>query len=354
MCRTVTPTGQEQSACVACQSPCIDIDAERSYWDSVDQPDRRLLYYGYPGLVFGFYFYYYLYAGNWDYYFSGAWTHEENQLATLLDPGFYLMGMAIPIPKLAAVPLTIGLCIVVSYILGLNWEKGYKAYLQRSKHLHSKSLIRHRLFTLSTFGVFNLFFVFGGRPMLRLLPGSLQYLFNALILLTSTLWLYRTWRRSSERYLQEKLAAALRKQLNRLELDVSQFLDGRSLNDLAPGEIYVLAKVLPGFTQEKRRQVYLGVLKEALDQSGFQPSKSLKVFQSLRQGLGISETEHNQLLDQLRQQNPSLFAAKRGQSSKSEATIKRSFKRNASEVDLTMQRPFSRVKASAIAPKKII
>lgn len=31
MCRTVQPDGKEQSACVACQNPCIDIDSERAY-----------------------------------------------------------------------------------------------------------------------------------------------------------------------------------------------------------------------------------------------------------------------------------------------------------------------------------
>jgi hypothetical protein len=106
MCRIVNQDGKEQSACVACQSPCMDIDAERSYWDGITKPDQKLLYYGYIGLVFSFYFYYYLYAGNWDYYFSGAWTHEANQLTTVLSPGFYLFNKPIPIPKLVAVPLT--------------------------------------------------------------------------------------------------------------------------------------------------------------------------------------------------------------------------------------------------------
>jgi 4Fe-4S binding domain len=42
MCRTVDEDGKEQSACVACQNPCIDIDAERSYWDSVAQPAQKV------------------------------------------------------------------------------------------------------------------------------------------------------------------------------------------------------------------------------------------------------------------------------------------------------------------------
>lgn len=35
MCRTITADGREQSACVACQAPCIDIDAERAFWQTL-------------------------------------------------------------------------------------------------------------------------------------------------------------------------------------------------------------------------------------------------------------------------------------------------------------------------------
>ena len=41
-------------------------------------------------LVLGYFVYYYLYAGNWNYYFSGAWARQQNQLTTLLDPGFFI------------------------------------------------------------------------------------------------------------------------------------------------------------------------------------------------------------------------------------------------------------------------
>ncbi|NJR66322.1 MAG: hypothetical protein HC772_14980 [Leptolyngbyaceae cyanobacterium CRU_2_3] len=54
MCRTIDPNGQEKSACVACKLGCIDIDAEGSYWETIRQPDRKLLYYAYTGLVIGF------------------------------------------------------------------------------------------------------------------------------------------------------------------------------------------------------------------------------------------------------------------------------------------------------------
>ena len=87
MCRTVDVVqNQEKSACVGCKSACMDIDSEKSYWNDLDKPGRRFVQYGYLGLVIGYFLYYWLYAGNLDYYFSGAWTHEENQLSTLWNP----------------------------------------------------------------------------------------------------------------------------------------------------------------------------------------------------------------------------------------------------------------------------
>jgi hypothetical protein len=60
-CREVDPkTQQEKSACVGCKSPCMDIDAERSYWDRIVKDDQKFILYGYLGLVFGFYVYYFL------------------------------------------------------------------------------------------------------------------------------------------------------------------------------------------------------------------------------------------------------------------------------------------------------
>ena len=307
MCRAVNENGKEQSACVACQSPCIDIDAERSYWDSIAKPDQKFLYYGYVGLVFGYFCYYYLYAGNWDYYISGAWAHQENQLATLLTPGFYLFETPILIPKLVAVPLTLGVFAAGSYFLGRQVENRYKAYLLRKNQLLNPELIQHRIFTLCTFFIFNFFFVFGGRPFIILLPISLQYLFDISIMLVSTLWLYRTWGRSSDLYLRENLASRLRQQLSKLNLDVSHFLAGRSLDVLNPDEVYVLAKILPGFTSEKQLEAYKGVLRESIEEGYVNSANSLDVLQQMRQELGISDREHLQLLTELGVEDPGLF-----------------------------------------------
>ncbi|MGI0495472.1 cyclic nucleotide-binding domain-containing protein [Alkalinema pantanalense CENA528] len=307
MCRTVLPDGKEQSACVACQNPCIDIDAERTYWNSLNKSETLFLRYGYVGLAIGYFVYYYLYAGNWNYYFSGAWLRQTNQLASLLDPGLYLFGQTINIPKLVAVPLVLGSCTAIAYWGGRWIENRAKAYSRRKQLNLSVETIRHRIFALCTFGIFNFFFIFGGRPLILLLPLSVQYLYDLGLVALSTLWLYKTWRRSPDLYSRENLATRFRKQLEKLQLNVAQFLEGRSLNDLNTHEVYVLAKVLPGFTREKRHQAYKGVVREALEEGYVNYSSSLEVLQQMRQELSITDDEHRVVLEELGIEDPQLL-----------------------------------------------
>ncbi|NEZ57444.1 calcium-binding protein [Adonisia turfae] len=314
MCRTVTQEGKDKPACVACQVPCIDIDSERSYWELITRPDQRWLYYSYFGLTVGFYVYYYLYAGTWDYYFSGVWTHEEQQLATLLNPGFYIAGHAIPIPKLIAVPLALGSFGLGSYWIGDQLEKRLKAYFLKRKRPTSIELIRHKMFTFYTFLVFNVFFMFGARPNLRLLPIPGQYLFTSVIAISSGLWLYRTWPRTPALYQREGLASRLRKQLRKINLDVGKFLEGRALDDLTANEVYVLAKVLPGFTHDKRLQAYRAILQESLEEGAMTSATSLDLLQNMRRELEITDEEHGACLADVGIDDPDLLNPDRQQS----------------------------------------
>lgn len=307
MCRIVLPDGKEQSACVACQNPCIDIDAERTYWDGLKKPEQSFWRYGYVGLVIGYFVYYYLYAGNWEYYFSGAWARQPDQLASLLSPGFYVFGQPINVPKLFAVPLTLGSSTMLGYWAGRALEKRAKAYSYRHHPTLSSEVIRHRIFTVCTFTIFNIFFIFGGRPLIRLLPVWVQYAYDLGLVLLSTLWLYKTWRRSPDLYSRENLANRFRKQLEKLQFNVSQFLDGRSLGDLNIHEVYVLAKVLPGFGRENRHQAYKGVVREALEEGYVNYSSSLDVLQQMRQELGITDDEHRDVLEELGIEDPELL-----------------------------------------------
>lgn len=303
MCRIVEDQ-QEKSACVACQSPCIDIDSERAYWDNLKQGNRQLLYYGYIGLVVGYFVYYYLYSGNWDYYFSGIWAYEKNQLATLLKPGFYIAGKGINIPKIIAVPLTLGLFTYGGYNLGKLTEN----YLinKYKKHLNP-DLIRHRIFTICTFLIFDFFFIFAGRSWLSLLPIKVQYIWDFVLVLLSSIWLVQTWERSPELYSKESLATRLRKQLSKLSLNITNFLEGRSLEDLTTDEVYVLAKVLPGFNKDKRHEVYKGVLKESLEEGYVNTSSSLEVLAQLRLQLNLTDDEHRTIIEELGIEDPDLL-----------------------------------------------
>ncbi len=307
MCRTVLPDGKEQSACVACQNPCIDIDSERVYWDALSKPEESWLRYGYVGLVIGYFVYYYLYAGSWGYYFSGAWARQPDQLASLVEPGFYVFGQAINIPKLVAVPLTLGSFTAIGYQLGRWIEKRLKAYSRHHSPKLTSEVIRHRLFTLCTFGIFNFFFIFGGRPLVQLMPLWSQYVYDFILVLLSTLWLHQTWQRSPDLYTRENLASRFRKQLEKLHFNVSQFLEGRSLSDLNTHEVYILARVLPDFTREKRHEAYKGVVREALEEGYVNYSSSLEVLQQLRQELGVTDDEHREVLEEVGIEDPELL-----------------------------------------------
>lgn len=307
MCRTVQPDGSEQSACVACQQPCIDIDAERLYWARLPSPAFAFERYGYVGLVFGYFVYYYVYAGNWDYYFSGVWLRQEDQLAQLLRPGFYLFGQPIDVPKLVAVPLFLGLCTWLGTLAGRAIESALRTRVRRRGAEPDRDRIRHRVFVVATFLVFNFFFLFAGRPLLLLAPAWLQYLFDVTLVAVSTLWLYRAWNRSPDLYGRENLAERFRKQLTRMDLDVGRYLDGRSLADLGTEEVYVLAKVLPGFTGQKRLEAYKGVVREALEEGFVNAASSLEVLKQMRLSLGISDGEHRQVLDELGVEDPGLL-----------------------------------------------
>jgi 4Fe-4S binding domain len=299
MCRTVLPNGQEQSACVACQSPCVDIDAENVYWESLDRPETLHVRYGYVGLAIGYAVYYYLYAGNWTYYFSGAWLRDSNQLASLFSPGFYLFHHAINIPKLLAVPLVIGGFTSIGYWLGRRIENCVKSYGRRNHGDWDMRIIRHRLFTLCTFGIFNFFFVFGWRPLVLLLPSSVQYVYNLGLVLLSSLWLCTTWGRSPELYARENLAGRFRKQLEKLQVNFAQFLEGRALRELNTHEVYVLAKFLPDFIREKRREIYRSFVREALTNGKLDYFGSLEDLRKIRQELDVTDDQHRLMIEEL-------------------------------------------------------
>jgi hypothetical protein len=308
MCRTVNPqTGQEQSACVSCKMPCIDIDAEKTYWAELKKPGRRLVQYGYLGMVIAFYLYYFLYAGNWDYYFTGAWTHEAEQIARATDPGFYIYGQVIPIPKYIAVCITFGVLIAIFFTLGWIIERGYRAYTARQGRRVSLQQAQHVAFTIFTSASFWTFFSYGARPSLNRLPPMLLLGFNALIVLVGSMWLFRTMGRTHAQYERERMATSLRQQLRKLAITPAA-LEGRSLDDLSSDEIYTLVKVLPEFSQQLRLETYTGVMLDLLEQQAIDLDQSFDFCQKLRADLQLDDSQHFAMIEAIAATRPEVLA----------------------------------------------
>lgn len=311
MCRTIdVSTGQERSACVSCKMPCIDIDAEKAYWAEFKKPGRRLVQYGYLGMVIAFYFYYYLYSGNWDYYFTGAWTHEEDLLTKLFDPGFYIHGHVIPIPKAIAVYITYAVFAGMTFVLGIVLEKLYRRFTVWRRKPASAEQAQHVIFTLFTTVSFWVFFSYGARPSLNRLPTYPLLAFNALIVSVGAVWFYRTLRRSRTQYERENMATSLRKQLHKLQLD-SSLLGGRSLEELSPDEVYTLVKVLSEFSQQLRLQTYSGVVQDLLEQRIIDASGSFDFLRKLRQDLQVNDADHFTTIETIAAVNPDILRPSR-------------------------------------------
>jgi len=88
MCRTTSPHGGEKNTCVACQTPCIDIDSERSYWQTFrGKRGLTFAWYSYPGLILGFFLLLQELGGaDHDYLRSGRWAYDNTVLPRIWAP----------------------------------------------------------------------------------------------------------------------------------------------------------------------------------------------------------------------------------------------------------------------------
>lgn len=233
------------SVCVSCIQACPDVDLERSYWEIFMRPGSRFVYYGYYGMVLMFYVYYYLYSGGWDYYFSGAWTHEENpQLNQLWNPGFYFSnGYTIDIPKIFAAPLAMIAAILLSYLVWLGIEILYARIARKIKPNISQETIRHHMLMVSAWATFNTFYLFAGRPNIGLMPDWLQTLINTTIVTASTIWLMRNITRSADDHAEESFAAAMRARVAQSYNAVKDYVRGKPVENLTAREVNILARL---------------------------------------------------------------------------------------------------------------
>jgi hypothetical protein len=261
----------------------------------------------------GFYAYYFLCSGNWNYFFSGVWTHEGHEFESLFSPGFYIQGHSVPIPKILAVFLTFGIAIALATTLGFGLEKLCRWYWPKQGRHISPQRAQHLVFTGFTIASFWTFFSFGARPLINRMPISLVLAFNAILVIIGSIWLVRTMKRTPEQFERETMATSLRHQLKQIDrlnaplLD-GQSLDGRSIDELTPDEVYLLVKILPNFSQKLRFQAYSGVVLEILKQQEVSLLASFEFCQSLRRELKLQDADHFTVIEMLGQSEPEILS----------------------------------------------
>jgi hypothetical protein len=193
-CKTV-PTG----------GLCPDINQENNYWQELLNPARAFAYYALPGLILGFYLWYFLHQPYYWHQRQGQSFHGEpvplQQPGTVYDGGYYLSGdwMRDPrpwthwlergfgfhgwpyVPTLLAAPLTLALLAALSYGLFTGIETlWFRAKLRRGMTAAAAlEAARHPLFAWAGFAAFTVFYCFAGAPTLRHLPWGLYSFFQA-------------------------------------------------------------------------------------------------------------------------------------------------------------------------------
>ena len=309
MCRTIADDGGEKSACVACQAPCIDIDAEWAFWQTL-RGKRGLswAYTSYPGLVVAFF----LVMGQTGagaalsshplgYLRSGQWAFDASLPDRVWSP---LAGWS-PLPRLFLIPLVLvaagWLSVALFRLLELILERRYR---QQHRPEPAAWAIQHTRL-LASFVAINEFFWFAD-PSLGLLGDRGTHLLRSLVLAATAIGLHRSWGRDQATYRRESASESLRWQLRDLPgLDAA--LDGRALEALSPQEVFTLVKAMPALGRQQGRRVYRDVMVDMLRSGRLDRASSLLELQDLRQGLQLEESDHHEVVRSVAREQPDLL-----------------------------------------------
>ena len=273
------------SACSACKKNCPDIDMESNYWKEGANPKKAFAFYAFPGLVLGFYLYFYLLTGSFDFYYSGEWT---KQILSPFSSGFFFVK---DVPLIIAAPLTLALFSLLSFAL----FKGIEQYLWRKKIFPTityETLV-HRINVLSSFVAFNIFYIFAGAPSYANYP-TLYSLFYFIVVFVSTMILFKEIYREEGFFIQERFA------LNIIKKWKSKTPIPTSLTEI----YYTYAN--KNRDKKEKLTTYRDTILDLL-QEGILTPTSLRVLDKLREQMGISEKEHTSILNKLRAKNEALF-----------------------------------------------
>ena len=310
MCRTVGAQGQDISTCVACAKPCFDIDAERTYWQSLSgKRGMAWAWYSYPGLILAFFLLIQSYAPagasdhGIDYLTSNLFTYD-GRLAAMAWQSLLPAGWP-QLPRILAIPALLSAGGVASERLFHQIERLQRHQLRAAAPELAKERAIHRTRLLATFAAINIYFYF--KRNLFDSGDSLGWVeLQLLIVAISSVWLYRSWDRDRSLYERENTSTSLRKRLAKLGAKLQPLLAGRQLEDLSPGEVFVLANALPVQETSQRQSIYLDVLRDLLSSGRLDRTASLKTLADLRTSLRLTDADHQRSLEILTSEDPRL------------------------------------------------
>ncbi len=296
--RGLSETPNSQCAkCSACKPACPDINQENGYWREIASAPKRFVYFAFPGLVFSFYFYYYLQAGSWDYYFSGAWTNQPGLLQSAFLPGssretagfFFFPAL----PRAAAALLTLALGAVAGYGLFALVEKHLGNRLRQRALGMKESEVRHRMFTIAAFTAFIIFYTFAGAPTIRRLPWG-PHLFQLFVVAAATLFLVRRLSRSQKAFAEETLARYIIRRWPWTDTTPPKDLHEAFL-------IHTIRSQSRASGYAQLLEIYKESLREVVE-SGFVTRVEVERLESLRNQLQISSADHEKIMAALEEE----------------------------------------------------
>lgn len=286
--------------CVACKKHCPDIDLEQGYWKELADRPRRIAYFSWPGIVVGFYTYYFLAAGTWAAYFDGRWTYDRTLPSHMLAPGFYF---APAIPRLLAAPLTLLAFGAASFALVSLVERtvlrARLAKLPAGASAEARETVvarvHHGTLAAAALVAFNAFYLFAGQPSLHLLPEWLVTGWGLLVVSASTAMFVRRLTRREDQYVHEKFAQKILKKWEWGDAPPSDKLE----------DIYLLHT-----ERTKQREARLRAYKETVREmvaDGLLTRGELVILDSLRAQLGVSDKDHAKVIGELSGEERQLF-----------------------------------------------
>ncbi|HEY4176858.1 MAG TPA: cyclic nucleotide-binding domain-containing protein [Kofleriaceae bacterium] len=286
--------------CVACKKHCPDIDIEQGYWKEATERPRKVAYFAWPGIVVAFYTYYFLVAGDWDYYFSGRWTYERDLPSKMLEPGFTFLPQ---IPRIVAAPLTLLVFGGASYLLFSLIERAIGG--RRLAHLpHETSeetkvallaRVRHGMLAACGLLGFNAFYLFAGQPTLRNAPHWVVMAWTLLVVFASTTIFVRRITRREDQHVQEKFAQKILKKW--------EWGDAPPSDDLK--DIYLLHTERTK-QKDSRLRAYKETVREMVA-DGLVTRNEMQILDSLRAQLGITDKDHSKIIGELSAEERQLF-----------------------------------------------